>query len=813
MTRQCYHCSSPVPENSHLRAVVAGKERDMCCPGCAAVAQLIDEQGLSRFYEFRTSPAVRPDETKPETFAACDRPEVLSSIVETDADGHSARLSCRVDGVTCAACTWLINKALREVDGVFDVSVNPLSANAIVTFDPRVARPSRILEAIARYGFAVRPLPHAGARAHAASDTGTLRRLAVAGLGFAQVMSLSAALYLGDFKAMSPQFDSFLTLASLLIATPVVLYAGQPIFRNALRDIAARHIGMDVPVSIAIAAALGASIFNALRGTGAVFFDSATMFVFFLTLGRFLEMRARYRAARAYAPGDELVPVSTTRVTNGVTEIVGTIEIAPGDTVIVPPGGRAPGDGAILSERVSIDESLLSGETTARSRLRGEIMLGGSLNAGANPIELRITAVGGESYAGRVGALLEAALAHKPASMRAAEMWASRIATGLLLATALVGGFWLVIAPQEAFEVVLAMLVVTCPCAISLAAPAAFAAGLGALARHGLLLRSSDVIERVLAVRSWLFDKTGTVTEGAIRIARTQPTAELDAQQCIKIAAALEAGIDHPLARAFAGSASVARAHDVEYFLGQGVAGRVGEHRFRLGSAAFTNAPGDATRDGVWLADEHRIVARFEIRDRLRPHVREAVRMLAAGGANITLVSGDTTAAVADTARELGIDVCFAEQRPEDKLAVLRQLRGEAQGAVAAVGDGINDAPLLAQADVSIAMVSGSELARASADIVFTGDDLRCIAMLPAWAARVRRTIRQNIAWAVAYNVIGIPLAAAGVMPPWLAALGMSVSSLVVVLNGLRLGAVKLPWVEHLGTRTSPGAGLQPEAS
>jgi len=809
MATQCYHCNSPIPENSSHRVIVAGRERDMCCPGCAAVARLIDGHGLSRFYEFRTSPAVRPSATTAESFTACDRPEVRSSIVTIDPGERSATLSCRVDGMTCAACTWLLNKALHEVDGVADVSINPLSANALITFDPDVTRPSQILDSIASYGFSVRPVPHSAASERGASDTGTLRRLAVAGLGFAQVMSLSAALYLGDIKAMSPQFESFLTLASLLIATPVVLYAGQPIFRSALRDIAARHVGMDVPVSLAIAAALGASIVNAMRGSGAVFFDSATMFVFFLTLGRFLEARARYRAARAYGPGDELMPVSTTRINNGVTEIVGTIEIVPGDIVMVPPGARAPADGEILSERASIDESLLSGETTARSRLRSEIMLGGSLNAGTSPIELRVTAVGSESYTGRVGRLLEAALAQKPDSLRAIEIRASRIATGLLLMTALAGCLWLVIAPREAFEVVLAMLVVTCPCAISLAAPAAFAAGLGAMARHGLLLRSSDAIERILAVQTWLFDKTGTVTEGAVRIAHTQPMADLDAQQCVEVAAALEAGIDHPLARAFAGTATAARAHDVEYFPGQGVSGRVGQRRFRLGSAAFVNETGP----GVWLADDSGIIARFEARDRLRPHARDAVRMLAAGGAKVTLVSGDSTAAVADAARELGIDSYHAEQHPEHKLAVLQQLRADRQAPVAAVGDGINDAPLLAQADVSIAMISGSELARASADIVFTGEDLRCIAMLPAWAARVRRTIRQNIAWAVAYNLIGIPLAAAGVVPPWLAALGMSVSSLVVVLNGLRLSTLEPASIEPGDTRTSANGGWQPELS
>jgi Cu2+-exporting ATPase len=814
MSASCYHCNSPIPDGSRYSAIVAGTERAMCCPGCAAVARLIDEHGLSRFYDFRTSPSLRAGDSDPGAFAACDRPEVRSSIVELDDDdGRRARLRCRVEGMNCAACTWLINKALRDIEGIGDVGINALNGLVTVTFDASATQPSRILEAMARFGFTVRPLPRGAAATAPTSDTGALRRLAVAGLGFAQVMTLSAALYLGDFKAMTPRFESFLTLASLLIATPVVLYAGQPIFRNALRDLSARHVGMDLPVGLAVAAALGASIFNALRGTGPVFFDSATMFIFFLTLGRFLESRARYRAGRAYASVDELVPLSATRVRDAVTETVGTVELVTGDIVIVPPGARAPADGVILSERASVDESLLSGETTARSRLRSEVMLGGSLNVGANPVELRVTAVGRDSYAGHVDRLLETALARKPHAIRAAEAWASRIATTLLVVTAIVGCCWLVFAPHEAFEVVLAMLVVTCPCAISLAAPAAFAAGLGALARHGLLLRSTEVIEQILDVRTWLFDKTGTVTEGAVRIARTWPMADLDVQRCIEIAAALEAGIDHPIARAFTGRGSTARAHDVAYYPGKGVTGHVGERRFRLGSAAFVAAPGNDVGDGIWLADDRGVVAHFEIRDTLRPHAREAIAMLTAAGAEVRLVSGDGAAAVAEAARELGIDAYRAAQLPEQKLAALQELQAIDNVAVAAVGDGINDAPLLAQADVSIAMVSGSELARASADIVFTGADLRCIAMLPGWAARVRRTIRQNIAWAVAYNVVGIPAAAAGIVPPWLAALGMSMSSLVVVLNGLRLSSARPAATQLHDEREHTSRHWQPEAS
>jgi Cu2+-exporting ATPase len=566
----------------------------------------------------------------------------------------------------------------------------------------------------------------------------------------------------------------------------VVLYAGLPIFRNAIRDIAHRHIGMDVPVGIAIAAALGASIFNALRGSGPVYFDSATMFVFFLTVGRFLERRARYRAGRTYQAAEELIPVSTTRIREGATETIGTMEIVPGDVVLVAPGTAAPADGTLVSSRAKIDESLLTGESTALHKSAGDPMIGGSLNVGSQPIELRVTAVGGDSYIGSVSRLLESAMQRKPQSMRVAERWASRIASGLLLLSALTGIVWLAVAPDEAFRVVLAMLVVTCPCAISLAAPAAFATALSSLARQGLLLRSTEVLDRLLDIRTWLFDKTGTVTSAQLRIARTETFSDFDAQACREIAQALEAGIEHPLARAFAANQASELATQIEYHEGQGVSGRFRGLDWRLGSARFVGAA-DPDAGGVWLTQGETLIARFDISEQVRPSAPAAIGALRRLGMNTALVSGDSEPAVRSTADTLGIDTWHATQRPENKLALLRQLQFDGQR-VAAIGDGVNDAPLLAQADVSIAMVTGAEIAKASADIVFTGDDLRIVALLKQRAVQVRRTIRQNIGWAIAYNLIGIPMAAAGLLPPWLAALGMSVSSLIVVLNGLRLG-------------------------
>jgi Cu2+-exporting ATPase len=513
------------------------------------------------------------------------------------------------------------------------------------------------------------------------------------------------------------------------------------------------------------------------------------MFVFFLTLGRFLEARARHKAGGFVSAIAEVRPLSALRRGEGGDEPVGTVELVPGDIVVVPPGETVPADGELVSEAAAFDESLLSGESLARRRRSGEPVLGGSLNLAQAPIEVRVTQSGNDGYIDRVGDLLHRAMSERPEFLQMADRWAGFFVAAVLALTLLTGAVWLWLDPARAVGVVLAMLVVTCPCALSLAAPTAFAVALGRFAQFGLLCRSARVIERIGQVNAWLFDKTGTLTEGRIGIVRVDVLGRVPEDRVLAVAAALEAGIEHPIARAVRQLADVAPATAVDYLPGKGVSGEVEGRRYRLGSA--THVGRETGSDGVaciYLADEEEILARFVLADRLRPQAREALSALAES-ARIALISGDSEAAVAQVARQVAVPEYRAGLMPADKLDFLRerQLQGYV---VAAVGDGINDAPFLAQADVSVAMVAGSQLAKASADVVFTGDDLRTLARFPALAATTRRVVRQNLGWAAAYNLTVIPLAAFGVLMPWMAALGMSLSSVVVVGNALRLNGL-----------------------
>jgi Cu2+-exporting ATPase len=788
---RCYHCHETVPPGSDYALEANGERRSFCCPGCRAVAELISAEGLERFYDFRTAPALKPIERNQteRPWSVCDRPEVERRLVKSFGPS-SSEFRFRIDGVNCAACAWLIDRGLRSADGVEDVSINPVTHEARVVFDPRKLRVSRILEAVEHFGFVPRPGAGSDTAAEARAARDELKRLAVAGLGFAQVMTLSTALYLGAFKAMEASFSSFFVLASMLIATPVVLYSGAPIFRSAVADVARGRLGMDVPVSLAIVIALGASLTNTFRGAGHVYFDSATMFVFFLTLGRFLEARARHKAGGFVAALADVKPLSAVRRFNQGIERVGTIELVPGDVVIVAPGEAVPADGELVSDAGVLDESLLSGESLGRRRERGEALLGGSLNLGRSPLEVRVTQSENEGYIDRVSDLLHRAMADRPEFLRLADRWAGVFVAAVLGLTIATGGVWMTLDPGRAVEVVLAMLVVTCPCALSLAAPTAFAVALGRYARIGLLCRSARVIERVSEVTTWLFDKTGTLTEGRIGIVRVDRLTKLSESSCLRIASSLEAGIEHPIARAIRKLADAPPAEAVDYTAGFGVSGRVGGKLYSLGSAQHVGH--DVTGDDapcIYLSDDRQLVARFVLADRMRPFAREALASLS-GSARVALISGDSETAVAGAAHTLGVSEYRASLAPRAKLDFLRA-RQQAGEVVAAVGDGINDAPFLAQADVSIAMVAGSQLAQASADIVFTGDDLRTLARLPELARETRRVVRQNLGWAAAYNLTVIPLAALGLLMPWMAALGMSLSSLVVVGNSLRLSGLE----------------------
>jgi P-type Cu2+ transporter len=793
----CFHCGESLTGTEPWFVTIDERTRRVCCPGCKAVAELIRETGLADFYRFRTLPAARPPgglavEAPELPWQPFDRPELLEAISDPAGDGLRS-CTMLVEGVRCAACGWLIERSLEQVPGVREIRVNPATARARLVWEPSVLPLSGALGVLSRLGYQPHPGSAAAADMALRERRAATRRLGVAGIGMMQVMMYAVALYVGAFQEMDAGLENLFRWVSLFVATPVALYSGQPFFAGAWRDIRSGRPGMDVPVSLAVGGAWVASVAHTLTGQGEVYFDSVTMFVFFLSLARYLEMGARHRAGDTQEALARLLPeAAQRRDAGGRWETVALRELRPGDVVSVRHGETLPADGRLLTDGARLDESMLTGESRPKARHTGDPALAGSINLG-DPMEYEIERTGGDTLVSSIGRLLDRAQSERTPIAAAADRVARWFVVGVLTAAALTWFAWNAIDPSRAFEITLAVLVVTCPCALSIATPAALTAATGFLARRGLLVTRGGAIERLARVRRIIFDKTGTLTLGQPRITAVETLGVLDREEALGIAAALESVSEHPIARAFAVAHPSGTASDARVSPGLGIEGEVHGRRWRLGrpdwaaGLAGSMPPvtgGDET--AVCLANDAGPVAMFRLADRLRTGARQQVKRLADLGLATEIASGDSADVVALLAGQVGISRWQAGMTPEEKLALLRQ-RQAAGETVAMAGDGVNDAPVLAGADVSVAMAAGTPLAQTSADMVLLGDSLEPLAEGVVHARRTLRIVRQNLAWAAAYNTIALPLAAAGLIAPWMAAIGMSASSLLVVLNALRL--------------------------
>ncbi|MDX1500185.1 MAG: heavy metal translocating P-type ATPase [Woeseiaceae bacterium] len=787
----CFHCALPVPPGTDYAVELDGLSRAVCCPGCKAVAELIRDAGMTGYYAMREAPP--PGTGRPAADAAgwetFNRDEMLASFAVREDD--CAEATIYVGGMYCAACSWLVESTLDRIEGVERAEVSPITHRLRVRFRVDATGLGDILAALTELGYEPQPLlPEAGERPEVGEQRAALKRLLVASLGMMQVMMFAIGLYAGDYQGMSADMQRFLRYVSLVVTTPVVFYSARPFFVAAWRGIVSRAPGMDLPVSIAIGAAYLASVYATLTDGRAVWFDSVTMFVFFLTLGRFLEMRARHRSVDRLTALSTVLPNTAERIGAAGRETVSVSRLVAGDRVLVRTGEAVPADGIVVAGSARVDEALVTGESRPVMRTAGESVVAGSVNVG-DALEMRVVATGNDTTLGAISRLSERARYARPAFVQIADRIASALVVAILVIAAGVAAAWSQIAPERAFEITLSVLVVTCPCALALATPAAFAAAGTRLAELRLLLTNGNAIEVLARAGTVLFDKTGTVTRGRPAIVRVDlEDRDFDEDYVRRVAAALETVSTHPLAQAFAIGDNPLVATDPTVDVGRGVAGTVAGRHWRLGRRDYVaGSATDLTPDEAtvaWLGTGGRLVARFVLDDPLRPDAAEHVAALEALGLRTGLLSGDGDAPVARAARQLGISAFRARLRPEDKLAAIRALQGQGE-TVVMVGDGINDAPVLAGADASIAPAHGAMLAQLSADVILLGDSLEPVVTCLRMARRTMRIVRQNLGWAIVYNATALPLAAAGFVPPWAAAIGMSASSLIVVLNALRL--------------------------
>ncbi|TAK86826.1 MAG: cadmium-translocating P-type ATPase [Betaproteobacteria bacterium] len=771
----CFHCGLPVVEPGRYSVVALGAARELCCAGCEAVARTIVDAGLESYYQTRSAPAPAPVESR------VDKEEFVC-------EGSDAALI--VDRVRCAACLWLVEQTLRRVPGVTRADVNYTTQRAQVAWDPARAQLSGIIGAVRAVGYDALPYePRRQDELERRERRSALWRLFVAAFGAMQVMMYALPAYIGD-GALTADAEALLRWASLVVTAPVLFFACGPFFSGARQELRQRRIGLDTPIALGLAFGFAASAWATVSGGGAVYFDSISMLAFLLLGARYLEGAARRRAARALDP---LLRLGSSR------------RLEPGTQINIPPGQQVPADGVVVAGRSSADESLLTGESRPIAKGEGDELIAGSVNL-EQPLVMRVTRSGAGTRAAGIARLVERAVASRPRLVDAADAIARRLTWAILFTAAAAGLYfsdpWIAVA----------VLVVACPCALALAAPAVLTRAGAALLERGALLTRARALEALDRADDVVLDKTGTLTTGRLALGEVLAVGRLDAYSCLRLAAALEATSRHPIARAFPrGDASIVEAPRHEP--AQGIEGKV-EHRVaRIGTEAFCRQLCDAAPPGslraadfhtrVFLADETGWLAVFELHDELRPEARELVATLAARNIEVHLASGDAPAAVAAVARRAGIERFAAGMTPQDKFEYVARLQ-HAGRVVVMVGDGLNDAPVLARADASFAMGSGADAAQLHADVVLTGSSLAALLGTLEVARRAMRLVRQNLGWALAYNALALPLAALGWIGPWQAALAMGASSLTVLLNALRPLGSKPTWKAFTSSFRSP---------
>lgn len=788
----CFHCGETVPSTCNLVVEVEEQQQPVCCSGCEAVANLILQSGQSRYYQFRTETAIKPVEEDAGIEESWKRYDERDSLWGGRLKNGRYELLLQVEGIRCAACAWLIRSQLEARPGIEQVQVDVATGFVRINWQPDKLRLSKVAAILSGVGY--RPhLPLAGAEAtgRQLERRSALKRLGVAGLGMMQVMMYAAALYAGDAMGISEAPERFLQWISLIVTTPVLLYSGRVFYTSAWRSLSNRRVGMDVPVALAISIAFIMSCYNFLTGDGHVYFDSVVMFIFFLSLGRYAELVIRHRNLQTGLALARLLPEWAELIRDGESEQVPATDLRTSDHVRVRAGLTFPADGIVVSGSTEVNEALLTGESRPVIKNMGDNVIAGSINQ-TQTVEVEVSRDPDESAVSVMGRMLLKSQTHRSRYARLSERYAGWFVAVVLTVAGLTALFWLQRDIAMLFPATLAVLVISCPCALSLATPAAIASSSRALLEQGVLLTRGAALESLKGVDTIVFDKTGTLTSGTPAVVNTVINPDLEEyseEEALSLAALLEVDSSHPVANAFSG---------MEVDRGQiqnvtnhenGVQGRVGNTLYRLGNAAFTGVNVIDINSGygrIWLTDEKGWIARFDLDDGLRTSAVETMKALKARGLELIILSGDQEQAVASVASRTGIKRWYAEQNPKMKMDFLQSLQADGKN-ILMVGDGINDAPVLSAANVSMTVSGASELANSTADFIITGKSLIYINNIFKTGDKTHAVIRQNLFWALAYNLLAVPFAAAGMIVPWMAALGMSLSSLLVVLNSGRL--------------------------
>jgi len=789
MTSACWHCSNPAPAGAFSAQTPDGP-RDACCPGCAAAIETIYGLGLDDYYLMRQDAAPQPDDQRRALDCALFAvPELIAPHLASIPDGQ--RLKLQLGGLTCAACSWLIEKTVSQQPGVLRTSVNLASMTLSVDYHEQ-ADAKLTAQRIQALGYTV-TLP-GDPRAQAAEQRAHKRllgRLALAGLGAMQAMMYSTALYIGVFDGKDALYEWVFRLASFVVATPVVFYSGWPFFLGAWRGLRQARLTMDAPIALALLLAWAGSLVMMATGGKHVYFDSAAMFVFFLLASRWLEQRQRMTIQQAYRRVSDTLPQAVRRLDGQQTSHwISAREVAKGDRLQLIQGDIVPVDGRLTEGRGAFDESALNGEPLPINRVVNDPVHAGSRLVEGNVV-VEASGSASSSLVAKIAQQVEHAQHERVEVVRDWQRIAPLFTGGILLLAGMTFVWHWSAGAALAFEHTLAVLVVTCPCALALAVPLTLSSTLGTALREGILVASPRQLLRITAVKGALFDKTGTLTTGQFRIVdsrtvnhRGSPPVPEDG--LLAIAAALEWNNPHPLAKPFQQYARHPALSSLQADH-TGVTGTLHGNTWRMTGAPEMARPGTTC---LQLLCDNEVRLYTWLQDPVRAEANAVVKDLASLGIVSRLASGDNAQAVDTVADKLEIRERRAQQRPADKAAWLTQLESTAPQMM--VGDGINDAQAMVAASVSVATGNATSLAQRAAGLFLLHDSLSAVPALPRLSRLCQRTIRQNLAWALLYNVLAVPFAVSGLLPPWAAALGMSASSLLVTFNATRVTRWKL---------------------
>ncbi|MBQ4848223.1 heavy metal translocating P-type ATPase [Pseudoalteromonas sp. MMG005] len=788
MSKACFHCLEPVPKGFNETVLFDSQQHPVCCIGCQAVAETIVAQGMSDYYKFRTESAGKVDELIPEQLSlikSYDNQDIQSDFVSDS--GNLSEVLLSVEGISCAACAWLIEKQLLALKGVNRVDVNTSTHRAMILWDKEQTLLSDIIQALIHIGYKAYPFQaDEEASQKQATAKAYIRRLGVAGLMTMQVMMFAFAMYFGMFSGMEEDFEQYFRWISLILASPVILYSALPFLTNAIKGLKAKQLNMDLPVSLAIFGAYAASCYATVMEVGEVYFESICMFTFLLLLGKYLEFRARLKASEFTANLQKLLPLTARKIDdNGDEAVVAAKNLKLHDRVLIKAGETIAADGIIIAGTTTVDESMMTGEHLPVKKYLGQQVFAGTVNHDG-VVSIKINKVGQNTLLNQIIKLQHSALSKRPKLVEVTDKVAQWFVACLLIFASITAIGWYPVSPEQAFWITISVLVATCPCALSLAIPTALTCAVATLTKKGVLIKEAHVLETLTKLTRVAFDKTGTLTEGHFSIDKVVlHNNAYSENEVLSLAASLEKYSEHPIAAAF--NEHLNTHHDlknIEVHTGKGISASLGEQTLAIGKSGWHQQQRSNAQATLYIDEQ--AIADFYFNDKVRNNAKDVIAQLQHNGLSCHLLTGDSSDAGAKLTDTLNLDSQQSSCSPKDKQLAVDAWSNKGE-IVAMVGDGVNDSPVFNSAHLSIAMETGADISKNTADVVLLKSDLNAILQLQKIALQTRRIVKQNLTISLLYNGSILPLAALGMVPPWVAVIGMSASSIIVIGNSLRL--------------------------